>query len=223
MPQRSTPPLYQKDIYSPFNSAYLYTIQQRQRATIGLLRTLGITSLAQMRLLEVGCGQGDALQEWMLHRLESRQFHAVDKDPARLVNARRRYGGVNFVAADGQHLPYRAAQFDLVMQYTMFSSILDSDTRAAAAREMRRVVKHDGLMLWYDFWINPTNRQTIGIQKVEIMRLFPNCAYTFRRVTLAPPLARLLTPLSWGVSAFLDWLKIMNTHYLVAIRPNGST
>lgn len=52
----------------------------------------------------------------------------------------------------------------------------------------------------------------------EIRGLFPGCRFTFERITLAPPLARRLAPLSRGLCTFLESLKIFNTHYLAAIR-----
>ena len=97
--------------------------------------------------------------------------------------------------------------------------------------------KPGGMILWYDFWLNPINPQTRGIRPAEIKRLFPNCLYEFHRITLAPPIARKLAPISWGLCLFLESLKIFNiipfgrwsssrslayrdhTHYLATIRP----
>jgi hypothetical protein len=84
---------------------------------------------------------------------------------------------------------------------------------------MMRVVKRNGLILSYDFWLNPSNPQTRGLRPDEIRRLFPGCRFEFHRITLAPPIARRLVPASWLLCAFLEKLKIFNTHYLVAIRP----
>ena len=45
--------------------------------------------------------------------------------------------------------------------------------RLAMAEEMVRVLrKPDGLIVWYDFWLNPTNKQTRGIRPTEIKKLF---------------------------------------------------
>jgi hypothetical protein len=74
------------------------------------------------------------------------------------------------------------------------------------------------LILWYDFWLNPTNKQTRGIRPPEIRRLFPGCGFEFHRITLAPPLARRIVPISWLLAALLEKLKLLNTHYLVAIQ-----
>ncbi len=79
--------------------------------------------------------------------------------------------------------------------------------------------KPGGMILWYDYWLNPTNPQTRGVRPAEIRRLFPGCRLEFHRITLAPPLARLLVPLSWTLAHILEKLRIFNSHYLVAIRP----
>jgi|GEM_PF-6452157 len=44
------------DIYSWFNIASLFAIQQRQRAVLSALRVAGITSLDHLHILEMGCG-----------------------------------------------------------------------------------------------------------------------------------------------------------------------
>jgi hypothetical protein len=82
-------------------------------------------------------------------------------------------------------------------------------------------VRPDGLVLWYDFRFNPTNRQTRGVPAAEIRRLFPNCRIAIERLTLAPPLARWLAPVSPLTCGLLERLRIFNTHCLAAIRPAG--
>ena len=105
------------------------------------------------------------------------------------------------------------------MQYTVFSSVLDDSVKANLALEMLRVLRPDGMIIWYDFWLNPTNPQTRGIRPAEIRRLFPNCRYEFRRITLAPPIAHALAGRSWLLCYLLEKLWIFNTHYLAGIRP----
>lgn len=207
------------DIYSPLNPSYLFAIQQRQRAIARLLQTSGIGSLTNKFILEIGCGRGDVLHELLVHRMDGGNLYGVELLPDRLTDAQMRFPGVHLAAADAQNLPYSAQQFDVVVQFTVFSSILDETIKTNIAAEMLRVVKPDGLILWYDFWLNPTNPQTKGIRKPEIQELFPNCRFIFKRITLAPPIARKLVPLSWTVSALLEKFLFLNTHFLVAIRP----
>lgn len=213
--------LENSDIYSGLNLSYLFAIQQRERATIELFRRIGLTSLSDKHILEIGCGRGDVIQQMMFHRMEGQQIHGAELLFDRLIDAKNRFLGANLVSADAQHLPYADHQFDLVLQYTVFSSILDDQIKQNIACEMVRVVKPTGIVLWYDFWLNPTNRQTKGIRLVEIRRLFPNCELVSRRVTLAPPIARLIVPISWTMSLILEKLRLLNTHYLVAIIPTS--
>jgi len=105
------------------------------------------------------------------------------------------------------------------MQFTAFSSILDDTVKANLAMEKLRVLKPGGMILSYDFWLNPTNPQTRGIRPAEIKQLFSNCYYEFHKITLAPPIARRVVLLSWILAYGLEWLTIFNSHYLVAIRP----
>lgn len=208
------------DVYSFFNPSYLFALQQRQRDTLRLLREAGFTNLADKRLLEVGCGRGGVLMEYLFYGASS--LYGIDLLADRVVEARQRLPLAGVGSADGQRLPFAPGCFDLVMQYTAFSSILDDGVKANMAREMLRVLHPGGLIIWYDFWLNPTNRQTRGIRPPEIKRLFPGCDYTFRRVTLAPPIARRLVRVSWLACGLLERMRVFNTHYLVAIRKDMS-
>jgi hypothetical protein len=86
---------------------------------------------------------------------------------------------------------------------------------------MLRVLKSNGLILWYDCWLNPANPHVKGIRPAEVRALFPGCHFSFHRITLAPPITRRLVPLSWLACYILERLRILNTHHLVAIRPLG--
>jgi len=208
------------DTYSPFNPAYLFAIQGRQRAVLGLLRRSGLNPLARHRVLEMGCGHGGVLLEYLGYGARPERLHGADLLPARLRDACGRLPGLPLSCADGQRLPYADGAFDLVLQYTVFSSVLDPEIKARLAGEMLRVLRvPGGLILSYDFWLNPTNRQTRGIRPGELRRLFPGCRFEFRRITLAPPLARRLVRFSWLLCALLEKFWVFNTHYLVAIQP----
>jgi ubiquinone/menaquinone biosynthesis C-methylase UbiE len=74
------------------------------------------------------------------------------------------------------NLTFPDATFDLVLQSMVFTSILDPTARQQIAAEMLRVLKEDGLILWYDFYVNnPWNADVRGVKRHEIYRLFPDC------------------------------------------------
>lgn len=206
------------DIYSLFNLSHLFLIQQRQRAVLKLLRRHGCAQLRNRQILELGCGRGDVLLEYLGYGAKPEHLHGTDLLFERIKNAHTRLPNLPLTCSDGRSLPYASGTFDLVLQYTVFSSILDGKIKAALAREMLRVLKPGGLILWYDFWFNPLNKQTRGILPAEIRRLFYGCHFEFHRITLAPPIARLLTPVSYLLVYLLEKIRMFNTHYLVTIR-----
>ena len=101
----------------------------------------------------------------------------------------------------------------------MFSSILDPAVRATAASELARVLAPGGLVLWYDFFTDsPRNPNVRGVGRRELRRLFPGFEVRWRRVTLAPPLIRLLVPRARPLAAALQALKLLDTHALAVLR-----
>jgi ubiquinone/menaquinone biosynthesis C-methylase UbiE len=211
-----------RDVYSPFNRANLFIVQQRQREVLAALKKNAITDLSNLLILEMGCGGGGVLTEYLGFGASPENLYGADLLFDRLLHAHHTLPSSGVANTDGQSLPYSSKTFDLVLQYTAISSILDPEIRRNICADMLRVLKPKGLILWYDFWLNPTNHQTCGIRLVEIRRLFPNCTYEFHKITLAPPLARQIVPISWMLALFLESLKILNSHYLVAIHPPTS-
>ncbi len=206
------------DIYSPFNTANLFIYQQRQRVVLNLLRREGFFPLSRHNILEVGCGNGGVLLELLMYGATPTTLYGIDLLPDRVEEAAVKLPHLQLICADGQNIPYPTKSFDLILQYTVFSSILSDEIKQHLASEMIRVLRPSGMILWYDFWLNPINKQTKGIRPNEINRLFPGCRCEFHRITLAPPLARRVVPISWLLAFVLDSLKIFNTHYLVRIR-----
>lgn len=212
--------LADSDIYSPFNPAHNFTIQGRSRETLALLRSAGYASLEGTRILELGCGAGGVLLELLGYGASVERLHGVDLLPERVSAAHEKLPHLPLAVADGRRLPYPNGSFDLVLAFTVFTSILDERIKQAMAHNMLRVVNRShGIILWYDYWLNPTNRQTRGVGPAEIRNLFPGCEFTFRRITLAPPITRRLVPISRSAASLLEKLKLFNSHYLAAIRP----
>src|SRR5580698_2443884 len=60
--------------YSRTNPGHLYALHEREAAMAALLRSSGLKSLTGLRILDVGCGKGSTL----------RQYLEYEADPARL-------------------------------------------------------------------------------------------------------------------------------------------
>jgi hypothetical protein len=73
--------------------------------------------------------------------------------------------------------------------------------------------------LWYDLRVNnPRNPDVRRVGREEIAALFPGCRLTLRRVTLAPPLARLLAARAGTLARVLAAVPALRTHHLGVLR-----
>jgi ubiquinone/menaquinone biosynthesis C-methylase UbiE len=208
------------DRYSWFNPVYIFQMQSREHEILKLFRSQGVRLSNANKLLEIGCGNGNVILDFIKWGLKPENCFGVDLLQHRLNQAKIKLPTCSLINANGERLPFLSQSFDIVTQFTAFSSALDPIIKHNLAQEMLRVLKPDGFILWYDFWWNPTNPHTAGIQPLQIKKLFPDCDYIFRKITLAPPIARKIVPISWVSGFFFESLKIFNSHFLVLIEKN---
>jgi ubiquinone/menaquinone biosynthesis C-methylase UbiE len=147
----------------------------------------------------------------------------VDLLPDRIEEARERYPDLRFIPANAEALDFPDASFDLVLFFTVFSSILDAGMRARVAREAGRVLRPGGAVLWYDFRVDsPSNPNVRGIRRDAVLDLFPGYDASLRSVTLLPPLARRLGALTRALYPALAALPFLRTHWAgVLVKPAG--
>ncbi len=202
--------------YADANAANRFIEQERDAAIRAALKEFPNILNRGARILDIGCGAGHELVKWQLLVAEAR-LCGIDLLEARLNNGRQRYPYLPLLWGDASALPLQDETFDVVMQFTVFSSILDGSLRQSVAREMKRVLKPGGIVLWYDYWLNPTNAQTVGMTLRQVRKLFPEFEMRVRRVTLAPPLARFLAPRSMKLCAWLNKIPLVRSHYLIVL------
>ena len=197
----------------------MFTFYQREKKLLNLLKKYGFNHLEDKKILDVGCGYGKVLRRFIDYGAIPENLYGVDLLPDRIERAKKLSPHINFYLGSATELPFENEFFDIVMQFTVFTSILDYSMKQKIAKEMLRVLKPDGIIIWYDYWISkPTNPDVKGVGKQEIKKLFPNCKFEFHRITLAPPIARLLVPISWMLCELLEKIRIFNTHYLCIIK-----
>jgi SAM-dependent methyltransferase len=190
-----------------------------------------MADLRERCVLEIGCGRGDWLADLEAWGARRERLAAIELDPATGLEAQARFAGwraedgaliargADIRIGDATRLPWPDGSFDLVLQSTVFSSVLRADVRRAIAGEIQRVLRPDGAILWYDLCVdNPRNAAVRGVRAGEICALFPAYRVRLRRITLAPPLARRLAPVSWLAAEVLERLAVLNTHYLGVLR-----
>lgn len=208
------------DRNSWFNSGNVFIVQERERRVLGLLKRCGHVSLQEKKIAEIGCGTGYWLREFIKWGARPENVFGIDLLPNRVAEARRLLPeAVSIVCENAAALELDDATFDLVLQSTVFTSILNHKMRQQVASEMMRIMKSDGIIIWYDYHVsNPHNPDTQGVKRREIYRLFAGYSIKLERITLAPPIARRLAPHFWLACYLLERIPWLCTHYLAAIR-----
>jgi SAM-dependent methyltransferase len=206
--------------YAWSTPAHVFIMQGIERRLLPLLAANGMGSLSGKCILEIGCGTGHWLREFVKWGAHPDDIVGMDLLADRVGEARALCPeGVQLFRGSAAALPLPAASFDLVAQFTVFTSILEPDLKRRVALEMLRVVKPTGLILWYDFFLNnPKNVNVRGIAGREIQRLFPGCSVSLRRATLAPPLTRRVASRSWLACSLLEGIPLLRSHFLGVIR-----
>jgi SAM-dependent methyltransferase len=202
--------------YHPLEPSVWCARLERERALLELLAAQGWDDLSRCRVLEVGCGSGANLLEWLRLGAAPEHLSGIELLPERLAQARRVLpAAATLIEGDALRAAIAPASQDMVMQSTVFSSLLDDAFSQRLADAMWRWTKPGGAVLWYDFTVNnPRNPDVRGVPLARLRELFPQGRITARRVTLAPPISRLVCrvhPAAYGLVNALPWLR---THVL---------
>ena len=205
--------------YSFAEPAHMLSVQERESRLLAMLANRGYDSLATTRILEVGCGTGYWLRRFVEWGANPENILGIDVLAERIEGARNSCPvGIRLMCQNAAEIPVPDSGFDLVLQSTVFTSILDSQIRKLVAREMLRALSPNGLILWYDFCVdNLFNADVRGVSRTEISHLFPDCRIELERLTLAPPLGRPIARISPPMYRMLSRAHMLCSHYLGTI------
>lgn len=208
--------------YSLLDRAALAEQQARVRAWAGLWAA-HVAELPDWRITEVGCGDGGNLLDAIRLGAQPGHLRGLELLPARAERARARLpAGLRIDTGDALAADIAPGSQDAVLQFTVFSSLLDDDFQQRLADTMWRWVRPGGGVLWYDFaFNNPRNRDVRGVPMRRVRALFPQADITLRRVTLAPPLARAACRVHPVLHGLLSAVPLLRTHRLAWLRKPG--
>jgi ubiquinone/menaquinone biosynthesis C-methylase UbiE len=169
-------------------------------------------------LLDVGCGNG-----WLLASVGQRwpdvRLTGLDLQPERVEEARANAPEAHLVVGSADALPFEDNAFDVVSAITLMSSLPTERMEADAAREVARVTRPGGWLIWFDLrYDNPTNPAVHGIDGRRLATLFPGWAQELESSTVLPPLARRLgrsTPVLYPI---LELVPPLRSHLIGRLR-----
>ncbi len=206
------------DYYSLWQPANFFMHTSRTRIFFQMLQANRPVRFSTQKILEIGCGYGGWLPDFVRWGVPMHQVAGIDIDQSRLYAAQRHLPLADLRLGNAASLPWPDHSFDVVVQSTVFSSILQPEVRRIVAKEIMRVCRPQGFVLWFDLrYNNPRNQFVRGIPAAEIRRLFPDTEIIRQSLILAPPLLRLLAKRSWFGCWLLEKIPWLRTHYLALI------
>lgn len=211
----------QREHWSDLNAGNRAILEERRRVLGRILAKHDLLPLADRRILDVGCGQGQVLASLMAYGAAPGNLFGLDLLPQRIDIAKQRFPEIHFRQGNAERLTFVDGFFDLVLLFTVFSSILDAQMALNVSREVRRILKPGGAVLWYDFrYNNPNNPNVRGMSRKAMTTLFPDFSLHIDTLTLLPPLARRLGRATSWLYPALSALPVLRTHYLgLLIKP----
>ena len=216
---------YQEESYTHLwaadNPGNQWIVRERMNYIQEFLQQASLLPLSKHRVLDIGCGTGKVLGSLLAWGARPELLYGVDLLPERIKLAQQTYPALHFQASNAEQLPFDNASFDIVMFFTVFSSILNPDMAQNVANEANRVLKSGGAIIWYDFrYRNPHNPNTQPMRIYDIQRLFPGFTYHLRTATLLPPLVRRLKQLTPFLYPIIGMVPFLRTHYVgLLIKP----
>lgn len=190
-----------------------------------LRKNLRSAPAGEAKCLEIGCGSGDNLLQLISLGFAPNNLVGNELLENRVASARAQLpAAVTVLAGDALAINLPQSAFDIVYQSTVFSSILDDGFQQTLAAAMWRWVKPGGAVLWYDFtYNNPRNADVRGVTVSRLKALFPDAQPKIRRVTLAPPIGRLLAKTSPHLLPLVNGcMPFLRTHIWAWIEKPGS-
>jgi SAM-dependent methyltransferase len=199
-----------------FFYAGLYSIKEREIAYTRFIKEHLNNDLSSQKIIEIGAGTGNNLLYFVSLGFTWENIYANELLEERYCSLQKRLPNATCIQGDALNLDYKEA-FDVVFQSTVFTSILEENFRKELANKMFDMLKPSGIILSYDFtYNNPNNKDVRKLTRKEIENLFPNHrGIEFKRVTLAPPIAR-------RVGKFYDLINflfpMLRTHLIAVVK-----
>ena len=200
-------PFWSPDNWGPLIPEIQFGEGQFRDLLIEALREhgLGTADMAGLSVVELGCGWGRNLHQFVEMGIPARNIAGIDLIENFIVFGKSQNPAFNIVAGDATRTPFGDGAVDIVLLHTVLSAITDRDLHAKVLREARRLVKPTGLVIVFDVVDEySTGRTNVSGEEIVFIQPVPRaslCAIaaeagltmrTSRRSGLMPRLRKLV-------------------------------
>jgi ubiquinone/menaquinone biosynthesis C-methylase UbiE len=202
--------------YNYLSPAIYMGEQEKEKALIKFLEFANLGPVKELKLLEIGCGAGNNLLEFIRLGFLPENLTGVELLTNRVKEAKGKLpSAVSIIEGDALEVKFDKKSYDIVFQSMVFSSILDIRFQNSLALKMSELTKEKGGILWYDFTFdNPKNKDVMGIKYNRVKELFPDKKIKKWKITLAPPLSRVVTKIHPNFYSVFNLIPFLRTHIL---------
>jgi len=143
----------------------------RKKEIETILETLSALNNKDLRILEIGCGNGVLLNE--LHNNNYTSVTGIDFLEEFVKLSKSRDLPYNIEVGDVRALQFEDSSYEVVIAERVIINLLDQGHQNKVFSEVRRVLKKDGHFIMFealeDGWINSNNaREEFGLSKIPM-------------------------------------------------------
>ncbi len=137
-------------------------LKSQQLRAFALLVGTVTSTLKPWRILDVGCGDGTWLRNFIEYDALPENLFGVDVSDIRFDVGEAKNPLINLLKTDGQTIPFEESHFDLVTQFVCLSSVPTVALRERVCQETCRVLKPGGFIFWWDlpYTVAPSDEKT---------------------------------------------------------------
>lgn len=109
-----------------------------------------ISKIPISKILDLGCGTGFKSRIFLDLGMKPNNYFGVDLVTTMLIEGKNILQGGHYYTANATELPFQSYTFDIILIFRIFSSIHKKNIRDKICEEAIRVLKHDGIIIYWD-------------------------------------------------------------------------